>query len=263
MPTPRTDLSTFATGLAARLPGTWTSTYQRHAAYKDQFPTTNQLWDAGHVHYIVSTYVLTHDAVLHGPENQRLYVTDRPLYPHQFVVAPLEPDGDDLKLHHFGDVEEPNGIAVPNDPARAAAHVTRRVLPRYEQALHEVLHNAADRPEPPHRPAPSRVSQVLTLTYYDDGALGAPYTSVPPDARMALYAHGFQYHPHQAAFLLPAAYGEYGRALRVQAVARKLASQGIGVNLRHTTTGATAPSTTAARPAVPSPTSTSVAVRHR
>ncbi|MGW5868265.1 hypothetical protein ACWFRJ_39670 [Streptomyces sp. NPDC055239] len=233
MASPRTDLSAFAAGLAARLPGAWTSTYQRHAAYRDQFPTTNQVWDTGQVGHIVSQYVLAHDAVLHGPEAQRLYVTDRPLYPHQFVVAPLQPDGEGIKPHHLDAVEEPHGIAVPNNPARAAAHVTRRVLPRYQQALHAVLDSAADQPQPPHRPAPPQVSQVLTLTLYEDGALGAPYESVPVEARRTLYAHGFQYHPHQAAFLLPAAYGESGRALRVQAVAQQLTSQGIGVNLRH------------------------------
>ncbi|MFE7119838.1 hypothetical protein ACFU99_30910, partial [Streptomyces sp. NPDC057654] len=244
MPTPRTDLSAFAAGLAARLPGPWTSVYQRHAAYRDQFPLTEQLWDAGHVDHVVSTYVLTHDAVLHGPAGQRLYLTDRPLYPSQFVIAPLQPDGDGIRPHHFEGVEEPDGIAVPHDPARAAAHVTRRLLPRYEHALREVFRNTADQPDPPHRAAPPQAAQVLTLTYYPDGALGAPYASVPSAARAALYAHGFQYHPHQAAFLLPAAYGEDGRARRVQAVARKLAARGIGVNLRHAAPDTASPSVT-------------------
>jgi hypothetical protein len=59
MTSPRTDLSAFATGLADRLPGIWTSDYQSHAQYADQFPRTEQLWDAGHVDYVVSQYVLT------------------------------------------------------------------------------------------------------------------------------------------------------------------------------------------------------------
>ncbi|MEU1528103.1 hypothetical protein [Streptomyces fagopyri] len=91
--------------LADRLPGTWTSEYQRYGQYADQFPRTEQLWDTGHVEYIVSQYVLTHDAVLHGPADQRLYVTDRPRFPHQFVVAPLVPDGTHIKPHHFVAVE--------------------------------------------------------------------------------------------------------------------------------------------------------------
>lgn len=243
MPPPRTDLSAFAAGLADRLPGTWTSEYQRHAQYKDQFPRTEQLWDNGHVHYIVSQYVLTHDAVLHGPAAQRLYVTDRPRYARQFVVAPLAPGGPNIKPHHLDAVEEPNGIAVPKDPARAAARVARRVLPRYERALQAVLVHVADQPDPPHRPAPPQVDHVLTLTLYSDGVLGAPYESVPVDARMTLYAHGFQYHPHQAAFLLPTAYGDSGRALRVHGVVQQLTAKGIGVNLRHS-----APTTSAALP---------------
>ncbi|MBA2950272.1 hypothetical protein [Streptomyces himalayensis] len=233
MPPTRTDLNSFAADLALLLPNSWSSEYHRHSAYKDQFPVANQLWDAGRAGWVVSEFVLTHHAVLHGAEGRRLYVTDRPLHPHQFVVAPLEPNGEDIKPHHFVGVEEPNGIAVPNDPIRASTQVARRLLPHYERALKQVRRNAAEQPEPPHRPAPPQVTQVVTLTWYDDGALGAPYASVPEQARMTLYAHGFQYHPHQAAFLLPAAYGEDGRALRIQAVARRLAEQGIGVNLRH------------------------------
>lgn len=118
-------------------------------------------------------------------------MADRPRYPHQFVVAALAPDGTHIKPHHFDAVEEPHGIAVSKDFARAAARVARQLLPRYEQALQTVLANAADQPDPPHRPGPPKVDQVLTLTYYSDGALGAPYKSVPVDARMTLYAHGF------------------------------------------------------------------------
>ena len=243
MPPVRTDLNPFATDLALRLPGIWNSEYHHHAAYEDQFPIAEQLWDLGHIDWVISEFVLTHDAVLHGPGGKRLYVTDRPMNPHQFVIAPLEPNDARFKPHHFDGVDEPNGIAVSNDPVRASTRIARRLLPRYERALQAVRRNAAEQPEPPHRPAPPQVAQVVTLTWYDDGVLGAPYESVPEQARMTLYAHGFQYHPHQAAFLLPAAYGEDGRALRIQAVARRLAEQGIGVNLRHA-----APTTTAVLP---------------
>ncbi|GHG02821.1 hypothetical protein GCM10018777_12240 [Streptomyces albogriseolus] len=124
MPQPRTDLSAFATALAERLPDTWTSEYHRHAAHEDQFPTIERLWDSGHVDYIVSQYVLGHDAVLHGPGNEQLYVTDRPLYPHQFLVAPLEPKG--FKPHHFRYVDSrtaspsPTILSAPPPQSRAA-----------------------------------------------------------------------------------------------------------------------------------------------
>ncbi|MFE0087669.1 hypothetical protein [Streptomyces sp. NPDC058991] len=89
-------------------------------------------------------------------------------------MAPLEPDGPGIKPHHFSGVEEPNGIAVPDQPARASAKVTLRLLPSYQQALDTVLHNAAVQPEPPHRPGPPQVADVVTLTWYEDGALGTP-----------------------------------------------------------------------------------------
>ncbi|MCP3821400.1 hypothetical protein NLX86_25880 [Streptomyces sp. A3M-1-3] len=260
MPAPRTDLSSFADALADRLPGHWTSEYAQHDSYAQQFVTVEKLWDTGHVDYIVSQYVLGHHAVLHDQDGRQLYLTDRPLYSRQFVVAPLEPGEPGIKPHHFAGVEEPNGITVPDQPTRAAAQVTRRLLPRYQQALDTVLHNAAVQPAPPHRPGPPRVADVVTLTWYEDGALGTPYKSVPEGARTTLYALGFQYHPHQAAFLLPAAYGEDGRALRLRALVHQLAQKGIGVNLRHSTTPII---TSSSHPPVPALTSASVPARHR
>ncbi|MFG2683570.1 hypothetical protein [Streptomyces sp. NPDC048392] len=118
MPSARTDLDIFAAGPADRLPGAWTSEYHRHLTYPDQFPVAEQIWDTGHVSYVATGFVLGHDAVLHGPDQQHLYLADRPRYPHQCVVAPLEPDDAAIKPHHFDGVEEPNGIVVPNDPAR-------------------------------------------------------------------------------------------------------------------------------------------------
>lgn len=91
MPSARTDLSLFAAALAARLPGQWTSEYRQHPTYQNQFDTIERLWDAGHVEYIVHQYVLGHEAVLHGPDGQHLYISYRPLRPRQFVVAPSAP----------------------------------------------------------------------------------------------------------------------------------------------------------------------------
>lgn len=135
-----TGLSGFATALAARLPGTWTSLYHQHTAYREQFALANQVWDLGHVHWAVSEFVLRHDAELNGPHGQRLYVIERPLKPGQFLVAPLQPRP---VFHHFDGVDEPNGIAVPGDPPRAAAAVARRLLPRYQHALAAVRRNNA------------------------------------------------------------------------------------------------------------------------
>ncbi|MFJ2739659.1 hypothetical protein ACIO3O_08320 [Streptomyces sp. NPDC087440] len=229
MPPPRTRLATFAAALAARLPGTWTSEYHHHAAYSDQFPLASEIWDAGHAQWALSTFVVRHDALLHGPDGQSLCVIDRPTHLDQFLVVPLLPD-DDVKPHHFDGVEEPNGIKVANSPARAAATVARRLLPRYQKALATVHDNALLMADPVPRPTPPKVSQVLTLTRYADGALGAPSATVPEAARHTLYAHDFNH--HEGAFLLAAEYGDVGQALRLLAVTEHLAQRGIGVNLR-------------------------------
>ncbi|MEV5605484.1 hypothetical protein AB0L33_28985 [Streptomyces sp. NPDC052299] len=255
-------LETFASALAARLPGDWTSTYEHYTRYEDQFPTTTRLWDNGHVSDLASTYV-GHGAVLRGPEDQELYVTDRPRFPHEVVVAPLAPDWSGIKRHHFFGVEEPSGIAVPTDPVRATAAVTRRLLPRYKQARLEVLQKMKEEPDPPQRAAPARTDRVITLARYADGVIGAPYESIPPDARGTMYAHGFQYHPHQGAFLLPAAYGDRERALRIQSVAQKLAAKGIGVDVRYTPPDAPTAPAPPARPATPAPANASGAVHRR
>jgi hypothetical protein len=262
MPSPRTDLAAFAAGLAARLPGTWTSEYRRHASYAAQFPTIDRLWDTGHVDYIVSQYQLGHEAVLHGPDQHLLYVTDRPLYRDQFVVAPLEPEG--FQPHHLSTVDEPNGIAVPDDPARAAAAVARRLLPRYRQALDAVHHNARAQPQPPHRPGAPEAAQTLTLVWYPDGVVGAPYASVPEDARTVLYVCRFQYRPHEAAFVLPDSYSASDRALLIQSAVRQLTAQGIGVNFRHATPITPRPTTRVPAPALGSgPTARTPSVARR
>ncbi|AQU70185.1 hypothetical protein [Streptomyces niveus] len=133
------ELRGFAAALAVRLPGTWTSHYHQHAAYPEQFALGNRVWDLGHVHWAVTQFVLRHDAELNGSHGQRLYVIERPLKPGQFLVTPLQPS---VEIDYFDDVDEPSGIAVPGDPARAAAAVARRLLPRYQHALAAVRRNS-------------------------------------------------------------------------------------------------------------------------
>ncbi|MFG2996573.1 hypothetical protein [Streptomyces sp. NPDC048340] len=238
---PRADLAAFAHGLAARLPdGTWTTTYTRHGSYPDQIPTTGAVWDAGAVSYAASNFVLGHQAVLARTDGARLLVFDRPLHRHQFMIGALEPDA-----HHdaFYQVAEPNGITVCADPARAAAQVTRRLLPRYEAALRQVRHNTAH--PVPRRPAPPLITGNVSMAWYSDGAVGA-VTGIR-DATGVLYGHGFQYHPYHQMFLLPASYGEREQITRVQALSQQLARIGVGVTVRP----APAPSVPIARPALP------------
>ncbi|MFZ3548824.1 hypothetical protein ACODT3_25065 [Streptomyces sp. 4.24] len=223
---PRTDLAAFTHALAARLPGNpWSTTYARHGEYSDQIRTTAELWDIGAVGYAATNFVLNHEAVLTRADGARLLVFDRPRYRHQFMVGALQPDA-----HHdaFHLVAEPNGITVPADPARAAAQVARRLLPRYEAALRQVRHNTAH--PVPRRPAPPVISGNVSMAWYPDGAVGA-VTGIG-DATGLLYSHGFQYHPYDRMFLLPASYGDREQLGRVQAVSQQLARIGVGVTVR-------------------------------
>ncbi|KUN02150.1 hypothetical protein AQI95_29205 [Streptomyces yokosukanensis] len=232
MPPPHTRarLSGFASALAARLPGTWHSEIESYPAFEDQFPVAERIWDFGPSQSAPLDVHLEHAAVLHGFDGQQLYVMARPRCPHQFLVAPLQPDG--FRPHHFAGVDEPCGISVPRDPVRAAAAVTRRVMPRFQRALDAVRDNARIRPEPPHRPPAAKADRTLTLVWYPDGAVGAPSASVPKEMRGTLFGCRFQYDPHQAAFVLPTSYSPAERALLVQLATQRLMAEGIGVNFR-------------------------------
>lgn len=231
MPTPHDELSAFATALAARLPGTWTSTPPQ--VDDASCSLIVRVWDVGHINRAAGYDTMLH-VLLNGPDRQQLCVFKRPVgRGGEFLVTPMHPTG--FKPHHVESVDAPNGIVVPDNPLRAAADVTRRVLPRYEAALDAVRHHARIQPEPPYRRPAPEPAQTLTLTWYPDGVVGAPFKSVPKDAHDVLYICNFQYRPHEAAFALPASYSRAERANFLHATIRLLTAQGIGVNFRHAT----------------------------
>ncbi|WP_159393412.1 hypothetical protein [Streptomyces rimosus] len=235
MPQPRTDLSNFACHLAHHLPGNWHYGYRRHAAYYEQFRHGQQVWGGGPALKAIHEFVLEHEVVMEGPDWQRLYVIDRPLRRDQFLVAPLAPAanfGTDL----FDEVAEPNGIAVPADGARAAAAVSRRLLPHYRDAL-SVLRQHAGQP-PVSRTAPAVESRTVALRLGSDGCWTTPDDALSPTARTALYTQGFQHFPNVHLFQLPASYGVAEQTQRISNVARQLAPHGIEVKLHHTSPAA-------------------------
>ncbi|MFI2369855.1 hypothetical protein [Streptomyces sp. NPDC018833] len=132
-PSNRPDLVAFAEGLAARLPGSWTVVAQEHAAYSDQFPLAQRVWDLGQVNWAFDQFVLSRVAVLASDAGRELVVVDRPRRKREFLVAALQPSGSDVADR----VKAPNGIVVDADPVRAASAVASRLLPRYEQAVRE------------------------------------------------------------------------------------------------------------------------------
>ncbi|MEU6814063.1 hypothetical protein [Streptomyces sp. NPDC046860] len=215
--------------------------------FEDQWPIADWLWDYGPAHSALLDWELP-ISLLDGPDGQQLCVMPRPRHARQYLVAPLEPRG--FQLHQTSDVLAPNGIAVPDDPARAAAAVARRVLPRYAHALDQVRRNAADNPETSIRAETVEATPPLTLVSYPDGVVGAPEPDVPAEARSVLLAASFLYSPLDNAFVLPATYSSAQRALLLQRVIRSLNDQGIGVTFRHATQAhkLTSPPTAAALP---------------
>ncbi|MEU2868699.1 hypothetical protein ABZ769_05760 [Streptomyces olivoreticuli] len=221
----RADLSAFADALAQRLPGTWTSQYHPHPDYPAQFPIAEQLWDMAHAHWAVSEFVLNHDAVLTGPDGKRLYVIDRPLNQHEFIVAALAPPG--LDDHLFRSVPEPNGITVGTDPVRAAATVARRLLPRYDKALAEVRRRAAAK-----QTASVKRTARVDFAWRADGSLTA--TTNHPGAVDHLHHAGFHPDPRSSdTFALPVALSPAERDQRLRTVALELGALGAHVSIRN------------------------------
>ncbi|MFF4529472.1 hypothetical protein ACFY1P_09390 [Streptomyces sp. NPDC001407] len=237
----RADLATFATALAQRLPGTWTSQHHAHATYPDQFPIAEELWDMGHAQWAVSEFVLDHGAVLTGPDGMRLYVIDRPLNQREFIVAALAPPA--VPDHLFRGVEEPNGITMGTDPVRAAATVTRRLLPRYQEALAHVRRNAAAE----QAAATCRTARV-SFAWQADGTLTA--ATDYPGAAEYLERTGFHQVPRETGvFTLPGTLTAAERDARLRTAALQLGALGADVSIAHAPT---------AQPTAPAPVAVSL-----
>ncbi|MDF3291885.1 hypothetical protein [Streptomyces silvisoli] len=133
--TTRADLPEFATALADRLPGTWMTVAEYFTERFQQHQATERLWAAGHLDWAVREFVHDETALLIGPGDELLLVFDRPLRRDQFLVGAVAPPGVDGNLRL---TSAPDGVAVSRDPARAASTVSRRLLPRYHQAVDDV-----------------------------------------------------------------------------------------------------------------------------
>ncbi|MEU2874220.1 hypothetical protein ABZ769_34355 [Streptomyces olivoreticuli] len=220
------DLESFATALADELPGNWRSEYHRHAEYSDQFPIAEDVWDMDMVSGAIADIVLEHDAVLTRDDGVRLYVIGRPGHADEYLVGAMAPPGFDPEA--FRGVREPDGIAVPDDPFRAADDITTDLLPRYDKAAARVQHNA-DHPAPP-ATAPAPAPERVVMTWFGDGLLAARPES--RQAARALHDNGFTWDPRELAFVLSGDDTAH-QARAVRAAGAQLAAHGIGVIMRH------------------------------
>ncbi|MBP5861435.1 MULTISPECIES: hypothetical protein [Streptomyces] len=252
------DLESLAHGLCHRLPGEWASHVTGFADPDSQLDFFDDLWDNASLASAWMQFRVPRAAILTRPDRLELVVIDRPLHRGQVLVGALSLHG--ITHDYFGDDNAPHAIAVPSEAVRAAHTVSRRLLPATTRPpnasgthariphrpvrLHHrprpapawaVVPKARrlpssqeppverTQPEPLHRlPAPE-VAHTLTLSWYPDGVVGAPYRSVPEDARM-VFGCRFQYSPHESAFVLPTSYSTSDRAVLIQTAVRLLTS---------------------------------------
>ncbi|MFI1013113.1 hypothetical protein [Streptomyces sp. NPDC020965] len=238
------DLESFAIALADELPGAWRSDYHQHTDYPEQFSHAEEVWDMNLVSGAVAAAVLGQDAVLTRDDGTRLYVIGRPGAEEEFLVGAMAPPN--IAPEAFRGVREPDGIAVPDDPSRAAEDITVDLLPRYDKALTQVQHNAAH-PAPATAPVPVR--EAVTMTWLGEGLLAAKPES--QKAAAVLHENGFVWDPAEKAFVLSGDDTAH-QARAVRAAGAQLTTLGIGTEMRHppnrpAPTTAASPAPTAAR----------------
>ncbi|MBV9025568.1 MAG: hypothetical protein JO362_17650 [Streptomycetaceae bacterium] len=174
------DLASFAAVLAGELPGCWMSEYHRHTECRDQFSLAEDVWDMNLVSGAIAGHLLEHAVVLTGDDGTRLYVIAHPRCDEEFLVAAMAPPG--FQAEAFRGVREPDGIAVSDDPFRAAEDIVVDLLPRYEMAIAEVQHNSASPGPPPVTPA---CAPEHTVTWCGDSLL----TAQPENQEVAKALH--------------------------------------------------------------------------
>jgi hypothetical protein len=237
-------LASFADVLAGELPGTWNSTYHPPEHKDDLADLSDQIWDMDLVAESLAMHPLAHAAVLTRQDGAQLAVLDRHDERKGFLVAAVAPR--DLAAEAFRGVREPDGIALSDDPFLSAQVVARDLLARYDAALAQVRHNAAELSHAPTDVHPSQPDRVV-LTWQDDGSLAA--ASVSGTAASVLVANGFVHDEHSGTYRLSVDDSAV-QARAVRQVGLQLAAQGITTALQHPA-GRIAPAVTASAAASP------------
>jgi hypothetical protein len=239
-------LASYADVLAGELPGDWTSTYHPSDDKDDLAELTDRIWDLDLVAAALAEQPLRQAAVLSRPDGAQLAVLDRPGEHEGFLIAAVAPR--DLPDEAYRGVREPDGITLADDPFLGAEQIAGDLLARYEMALAQVRHDAADGVQPS---TPDRVM----LTWQPDGRLAAaPAGPIAPDV---LVAHGFV--PDQQTGIYRLSGDDTTvQARAVRAMGLRLNTHGIALAIPHPS-GRIAPAATppaAPAPATPQPSAT-------
>ncbi|MFD3580886.1 hypothetical protein [Streptomyces sp. NPDC058683] len=164
------NITEFTHALAERLPG-WQPSTSAVPMAGDQ--AGGRMWDSGPLPYTAyeagaQRTVLTHHWGL------QLYVMPRPHRPGQYLVLPMLPAN--TSHRHVQGIRAPRGIAVPDDPVRAAAALHRRLLLAYRLAA----------PTPIRRSSPGHLQVHVTLDAHQRPRIRSGYLG----ANAELLAHG-------------------------------------------------------------------------
>ncbi|WP_069627592.1 hypothetical protein [Streptomyces niveus] len=229
-------LASYADLLAEGLAGTWTSSCHPPADKDDLAELADRIWDLDLVAESLATHPLRQAAVLTRTDGAQLAVLDRHDGRSGFLVAALAPRG--LPDEAYGNVREPDGIAVTDNPFLSAEQVAADLLVRYDTALAQARHNAIGGVQPSQ---PDRV----VMTWQPDGSIAT--APVGDTAGAVLVANGFLQDEQSDIYRLNGD-DTAAQALAVREIGPQLDALGIGISLRHPATR-TAPGTAPPSPA--------------
>ncbi|MFG2707386.1 hypothetical protein [Streptomyces sp. NPDC048386] len=227
-------LASFADVLASELPGTWSSTYHPPQHKDDLAELADHIWDMDLIAESLATHPLEHAAVLTREDGAQLVVLGRHDQRDGFLIAAVAPR--DTPTEAFGGMREPDGIALSDDPFLSAELVAGDLLPRYDAALAQVRHNAADLTATSASIGPSQPEKVILIWQADGSLAAAPATDT---AAAVLLANGFV-HDEQTGTYRLSGDDTAAQARAVRQTGAQLAAQGITTALQHPTARPTA-----------------------
>lgn len=132
----RPYLGDYASDLAARLPGAWSTRVEIYSHPVWQEDWVPFLWDSGELIEAMQHHRVPYAAVLDNNVGRELLLIERPGSATEFLLGAATCTGFD---DNYENAHAPTAVILPDDPQRAAARVEREFLPAYERALHQRL----------------------------------------------------------------------------------------------------------------------------
>ncbi|MFE6457774.1 hypothetical protein ACFVP0_09975 [Streptomyces cinereoruber] len=132
----RPYLGDYASDLAARLPGTWTTRVEIYSHPVWQGDWVPFLWDSGELAEAMQHHRVPYAAVLDDGVGTELLLIERPGSATEFLLGAASCTGFD---DNYENAHAPAAVILPDAPQRAAARVEQHFLPAYERGLHQRL----------------------------------------------------------------------------------------------------------------------------